>query len=154
MPFQTEEATDFIALNTVVTTAFMEFTTVLTFVLIAFQTVLNTVLMAFITVDITEDMALITVVTTLFILFHTLITVSLQFSQIKRNGRVMMSNAASSIEPINITADTVPDALEKGLDIRPDLRPACAEPAQYDIRHAFQHIQDIGKERHHTVPNG
>ena len=43
--------------------------------------------MAFITMDITEDTALITVVTTLLILFHTLITVSLQFSQIKRNGR-------------------------------------------------------------------
>ena len=34
---------------------------------------------------------------------HTAVIVSLQFSQIKRNGSVIMSNAASKIEPINIT---------------------------------------------------
>ena len=34
---------------------------------------------------------------------HTAVIVSLQFSQMKRNGSAIMSNAASRIEPINIT---------------------------------------------------
>ena len=46
-------------------------------------------------------MALMTVETVFLMAFQTEIMISLQFSQIKRNGKVMMSNAACRIAPIN-----------------------------------------------------
>ena len=101
IPFHTVTATVFTALNTVVTTDLMAFSTVDIFVLTASQTVLITVFMVFMTVEITDATASITVETVLFIVFHTEIMVSLQFSHTKRNGSVMILNAASKSEPIN-----------------------------------------------------
>ena len=100
--FHTVVAVLFIALNTVVTTDLMALTTVVTTVFIAFHTVVNTVLMAFITVLITDATALMTVVTLDLIASQTAMMISLQFSQIKRNGRVMISTADSRMEPISM----------------------------------------------------
>ena len=104
MPFHTVVATLFMALNTVVTMVFTAFTTVVTCVLIAFQTVVKTVFIAFITVLTTVDIALIAPDTFSLIASQTAIMISLQFSQMNLNGRVMISNAASRIAAINIIA--------------------------------------------------
>ncbi len=98
--FQTVVAVLFIALNTVVTTDLIALTTVVTTVFIAFHTVVNTVLMVFITVLITNATAWMTVNTLDLIVSQTEIIISLQFSQIKRNGSVIISKAALKMEPI------------------------------------------------------
>lgn len=101
MPFHTVDATVLMALNTVLTVFLIAFTTVDTFVQIAVHTVEMTVLMAVMTVDMVVLTALMAPDTTDLMAFHTVVMVSLQFSQIKRNGSVMMSNAASRMAPIN-----------------------------------------------------
>lgn len=101
IPFHTVDATVLMALNTVVTVVLIAFTTVDTFVLIAAHTVEITVLMVVITVEIVVLTALTAPDTIDLMDSHTVVIVSLQFSQMKRNGSVIMSNAASRIDPIN-----------------------------------------------------
>ena len=101
MPFHTVDATVLMVLNTVLTVVLMPLSTVDTLVLIAVQTVEMTVLMAVITVLITLLTALMAPETIDLMVSHTVVIVSLQFSQINRNGSVIISKAASRIAPIN-----------------------------------------------------
>lgn len=70
----------------------------------AFQTVVITVFMAFIMLVITCDMVLSTVLTTVLIASHTVIIVSLQFSQINLNGRTISSKYPLISSTINMSA--------------------------------------------------
>ena len=101
IPFHTEDVTVLMALNTVVTVVLIAFTTVDIFVLMAVHTVEITAPMAVMTVEIVVLTALTAPETTDLMDSHTAVIVSLQFSQIKRNGSVIISNAASKIDPIN-----------------------------------------------------
>ena len=94
IPFHTVVAVDLMALNTVVTVVFIELITVETLVLMAVHIVENTFWISVSTVEITLAIALMTVETVFFIAFQTEVMVSLQFSQINRNGNVMISKAA------------------------------------------------------------
>ena len=50
--------------------------------------------------------------------------------------------------------DAIPDSFKEGLYIGPDLIPASAKPAEYDISNTLDNIQDIGEEAADSVPDG
>ena len=50
--------------------------------------------------------------------------------------------------------DAVPDIFKEGLYIRPDLIPACAEPAQRHVCNTPDSVQNVGEERGYPVPDG
>src|SRR5699024_10471899 len=104
IPFHTEEATDLMALKTEVTVFLMVLTTADTLLLMAFQMEPITFWIAPMMLEITPEMADSTELTVSLIPFQTEMTISLQFSQINRNGSVMMSTAPWIVEPSSITA--------------------------------------------------